>query len=189
MGKVIAIVGVDGSGKSTLINKLNYESRHFYSALAKNSGQKISKALYSQSIIRSSRARWFLGYIFKVLIPNLIFILKIKYFSKRLVIFDRFVFDTIVSLKSTPKMSFLEKTMLYILYWFPRPSFVVFLSIDTRLAFKRTGEFSDELLEQKQIALRSLLSSEANTFEFDVTHGSEAALKCILDLGEEENFT
>jgi thymidylate kinase len=189
MGTIIAIMGIDGSGKSSLIKRLPLESRHFYSALSKSRDSKLSGGMQKRKDIRSNKIRWFLGYLIRVVIPNILFILKIKYFSKKLVLYDRFIFDTVVSLNSASKKNILEKIMLLFLNLFPKPNFIIFLSIDPVIAYERTGEFGVEVLRRKQNELRQVLSLERNVHEFEVTNSSESALNLIRELGEEENLT
>ena len=189
MGTIIAIMGIDGSGKSSLIERLPFESRHFYSALSKSRESKFSGGMQKRNNIRCNKMRWFLGYLIKVVIPNILFIIYIKYFSKRLVLYDRYVFDTIVSLNGASKKSSLEKIMLLFLNLFPKPNFIIFLSIDPIIAYERTGEFGVEVLRRKQKELRQVLSLESDVHEFEVTDGSESALNLIRELGEEENLT
>ena len=105
------------------------------------------------------------------------------------VLYDRYVFDTIVSLNGASKKSSLEKIMLLFLNLFPKPNFIIFLSIDPIIAYERTGEFGVEVLRRKQKELRQVLSLESDVHEFEVTDGSESALNLIRELGEEENLT
>ena len=93
MGKIIAVVGIDGSGKSTLIERLKVESTHFYSNV------KSSKKTVNSAKKTYSEFKFLVGTILKIYIPNLLKVLKYRFFSKQTLFFDRYTYDYLILLK------------------------------------------------------------------------------------------
>ena len=145
MGKIIAVLGIDGSGKSTLIHKVGFKSFHFYE-LVKNSSKKevISHKKYN-------KLKFFIGTIWKIYFPNLFKYIRYKFFSDRSIIFDRYTYDYLISLKK--EKSIYNTILYYMFYFFPSPDLVLFLKISPEIAFKRKKEFDIKYLDNRQKSL------------------------------------
>ena len=149
MGKIIAVVGIDGSGKSTLIDKVGFKSFHFYELVRNSSKKRVvtNKKYY--------KLRFFVGTILKIYLPNLLKYVKYKFFSESLVVFDRYSYDYLISLR---KEKSIYNTILYhMFYFFPSPDLVIFLKVSPEVAFERKKEFDVKYLDNRQKALSHVL--------------------------------
>lgn len=155
MGKIITVIGIDGSGKSTLIDKLGYQSFHFY-----NGVKKSKKTESTTSKRKFSKERFFLGTILKIYIPNLISYIKHKFTGKSTLVFDRYTFDYLILLKK--KKSFYNNILYFLFYFFPLPDKVVFLEVEPEVAFERKQEFDIKYLSERQESLKKAISHVPN---------------------------
>ncbi len=145
--KIIVFLGVDGSGKSTLIksifnkNKIKYKMIHFtpdYFRKKKNpvinphENTKRSKVISLLKIIY-----WIFNFqIFKIL----------NYNSKKIFLFDRYLFDLIIDPKRY-RFSLSDKTIKFIIKPLLKPDLVVLL----------TGNPKKIYLRKKEIKLRDTI--------------------------------
>lgn len=155
MGKIIAVIGVDGSGKSTLIEKTKWESSHFYKGVKKNKESSLKTKVKIDE--KANNFKFFIGTILKVYIPNFYKFFKYKYFSKENLIFDRYTYDYLSSLKCE-RESIFKKLIYFLFKIFPSPDFVVFLSVDPMVAYERKKEFNIEHLRKKQNKLLDIVN-------------------------------
>jgi thymidylate kinase len=156
MGKIITVIGIDGSGKSTLIQKVGNKSFHFYDGLKKKS---VGDNNVNENIKYNKKfpnTRFFLGSIIKILIPNLFKFYYYKYFTKSDLLFDRYTFDYLILLEK--KKSFYHKILYLLFNYFPSPDFVVFLEIEPQIAFNRKKEFDVLYLTLRQKELKKVIS-------------------------------
>lgn len=154
MGKIITVIGIDGSGKSTLIEKVGCKNFHFYDGVKKKSvGNNIENSSYNK---KNPKTRFFLGSIIKILIPNLFKYFYYKFFIKDILVFDRYTFDYLILLKE--KKSFYHKILFALFYYFPVPDYVIFLEIDPQIAFDRKQEFNLPYLSLRQKELKEVIS-------------------------------
>lgn len=156
MGKIISVIGIDGSGKSTLIEKLRYKSYHFYDGVKKKNDSKSSNNINITIVKKYPKTRFFLGTIIKILIPNLIKFYYHKFFIKDILVFDRYTFDYLILLKD--KRSFYNKILYFLFYYFPMSDDVIFLEIDPQIAFNRKHEFDISYLSLRQEELKKAIS-------------------------------
>ena len=145
--KIIVFLGVDGSGKSTLIksifnkNKIKYKMIHFtpdYFRKKKNpvinphKNTKRSKVISLLKIIY-----WIFNFqIFKI----------VNYNSKKIFLFDRYLFDLIIDPKRY-RFSLSDKTVKFIIKPLLKPDLVVLL----------TGNPKKIYLRKKEIKLRDTI--------------------------------
>ena len=155
MGKIIAVIGVDGSGKSTLIEKTKWESSHFYKGVKKNKGSSVNKRVKIDKKVKNFK--FFVGTILKIYIPNFYKLIKYRYFSKVNLIFDRYTYDYLSSLKCD-RESIFKKLIYFMFKTFPSPDFVIFLSVDPEIAYERKNEFNIEHLRKKQDKLLDIVN-------------------------------
>ena len=153
MGKIIAIVGIDGSGKSTLIDRLKVESTHFYSNV-KNS--KKTKTIDKKSKKFASEFNFLVGTFLKIYLPNLFNVLKFKFFGNRNLIYDRYTYDYLILLKR--KRSFFRDILYVLFYYFPKPTLLVCLKVDPEVALKRKKEFDVNYLKNRQEELFKIIN-------------------------------
>lgn len=181
MGKIIAVVGIDGSGKSTLIERLNVESTHFYSNV-KSSKKTVSSGKKTKKTY--SEFKFLVGTILKIYIPNLFKVLKYRFFSKQTLFFDRYTYDYLILLKR--KRTVFRDILYLFFYFFPKPTHLVYLKVDPIVSFQRKKEFDVEYLRNRQEELSNVVINvspkRVNVFDSSINvNEAYEYLKQILD--------
>ena len=147
MGKIIAVIGIDGSGKSTFINKLGIPSKHFHDSTSSKS--KLTTKVVKYKV---SNLKILIGTLLKIYFPNLVIYVRYKYFNKKVFVFDRYSYDFYGRLHS--KDGWHAKVLNFLFFKFPKPDYVIFLDIDPALAFQRKKEHDLPFLKMKQKLLK-----------------------------------
>ena len=142
MGKVVAVIGIDGSGKSTFINNLGYPSRHFF-----DKGHGGGHQQSSQAIKKVSQLKVFISSVLRFYIPNLLAYFKFKLFSTETFIFDRYSYDFRGRVKGK---SIYYTSLNFLFEHFPSPDYVIFLDTHPQIALQRKPEHPIEYLVEKR---------------------------------------
>ena len=166
-------MGVDGSGKSTLINKLikslskKYKKikylhlRPYLFLLDKRtviSNPHINKSLHSKTISLIKILVWLFIYKF--------FFLLNRNKKNQLIIFDRYAHDLLID-KVRYRFNLPKKITKYILNLFPEPDLWVILKAPINIIEKRKKELSTKELRKQMKKYISFSNLKKNTFLID----------------------
>jgi thymidylate kinase len=182
MGQVIAVIGIDGSGKTSFINNLGFPTRHFYQ---KNSPAE-TKRIFKSKNVKAGKLKIFISSIVRFYIPNILFFFKYKVFSDKTVVFDRYSYDFHGRLENN---HFLIKFLNYLFKRFPEPNYIIFLDVDPQVAKKRKDEHElNYLLRKRELLIeatrkldnKKLIIIENNQ---DTLNGKSGFIKSIISKG------
>jgi len=152
MNKFIVIMGVDGSGKSTIITELKDKikvsySFHFcptnkYNKIGVINNSPHSKKPHSISIsiikIIYLFIHFFLGYLINI----------IKFKRKGHIIGDRYFYDVIIDL--TRYRIHNKLNLSFIQYFIPKPDLLIFIDCSPKIILSRKKELTfDEIVRQR----------------------------------------
>jgi thymidylate kinase len=152
---VIAFMGVDGSGKSTLIKELNKQLKKKYKQI-KNlhlrpyfffiDKRTVNKNPHNQKPVRSQFASL-------AIIMMWLFVYRIFFFinlkkKHRLIIFDRYAHDLLID-KVRYRFNLSQKITQFILNLFPQPHLWLILKAPIRLIEKRKKELPTPELKRQ----------------------------------------
>tara|TARA_Y100001935_G_scaffold167615_1_gene138085 strand:+ start:17653 stop:18804 length:1152 start_codon:yes stop_codon:yes gene_type:complete len=185
-GLCIAVLGVDGSGKSTLIKSINnncsklFRTTHNFHLKPRLIGQKAKGKAISNPLNKKpyhffmSLAKLFLTWIDYFL--GYFVLIYPKKIRSGLVIFDRYKQDLYVS----PERFRISRTNSYflkMLYRFmPNADFVIFLKGDPKKIFARKCEISiDEIISQQE-KFKDLIVKNKNYVILDTVSNNEEAI-------------
>ena len=151
---VIAFMGVDGSGKSTLIKKLNKRLKKRYKKIKYlhlrpyfflTDTRTVNKNPHSQKF-RSKLVSIFI--IFNWLfVYHIFFLINLK-LKNHLIIFDRYAHDLLID-KARYRLNLSKKFTKYILSLFPEPNLWLFLEAPLKLVEKRKKELPTKELKRQ----------------------------------------
>ena len=166
-------MGVDGSGKSTLINKLikslskKYKKikylhlRPYLFLLDKRtviSNPHINKSLHSKTISLIKILVWLFIYKF--------FFLLNRNKKNQLIIFDRYAHDLLID-KIRYRINLSNKLIKYLLNFFPEPHLWIILKAPINIIEKRKKELSAKELRKQMKKYISFSNLKKNTFLID----------------------
>lgn len=186
-GLFIAIIGTDGSGKSTVINKLSAELAPVFRRISlqhwkpslfnKNNSQKITVTEPHKEAPRS---------IFVSCVKLLIYLLQylsgyvIKIFPMKvrstLIVFDRYYYDFLVDQKRF-RLKLPKKIIKIFSFLIPRPDLIFHLNTKPSIALERKNELNlEELKRQNEefASLRNLLKER-----FFIIENNEDAVSAV----------
>lgn len=191
-GLVIVVIGTDGSGKSTVINKLNstlapafrrVKNYHWKpNILWENNSKNIvvtEPHKYPPRIFILSLVKLFF-YIWQYLFGYLLRIYP-KKIKSTLVIFDRYYYDMVIDQKrfrmKLPK-SFIE----FFIPVIPKPDLVFFLKTEASVALKRKNELNIEELKRQNSAFEQIVKENPNGFY--AINNDEAIEDSIIEISQ-----
>lgn len=135
----IAIIGVDGSGKSSIINELN-------SIFSDNSvivymGQKDYETKLLKKLVNKEKCNIIHKIIKRILMIYEQFKRYYKYrFTKKIVFFDRYVDDSFINSRKSEKIF---NNLLYKVV-FPKPKLKIYMYCNTEISFRRKTDIIDK---------------------------------------------
>ena len=162
--KIISFSGIDGSGKSTQVDKLykyfrkskkKVEKIHLF---GKNNTihSKLNRNKFSYFFLRKIKKSNFLlmGFRIKFYVASIFFLfeswyiyLKLLFFNKNeIILIDRYFYDHFIKLISNEK----NKPDIFLNYirLFPKPNCRFFIDIHENISFKRKKEYNVRKLKQ-----------------------------------------
>ena len=182
---VIAFMGVDGSGKSTLIKKLNKRLKKKYKRIKylhlrpyfflkdtrtvnqNPHGQKLRSKLVSFLIIFN----WLFVY-------RVFFFINLK-LKNQLIIFDRFAHDLLID-KARYRLNLSQKFTKYILSLFPEPNLWLILNAPIKLVEKRKKELPTKELKRQMKEYLSFSKKKSNSLIINTSYEIEKNISLIL---------
>jgi thymidylate kinase len=165
---VVAFMGVDGSGKSTLVKKLSYHLKNNYKK-TKNlhlrpyffltDKRTVVSKPHQQKNLRSQTASLFI-------ILTWLFIYRIFFFlnlrkKNQLIIFDRYAHDLLID-KVRYRYNLSEKITKFILSFFPEPHLWIFLKSPIKLIEKRKKELPTKELKRQMKEYSNFFKIKSN---------------------------
>ena len=152
---VIAFMGVDGSGKSTMINALKKKLKTKFSKIRYLHLRPYLFLLDKRTVVKNphqiSRTNYKFINFFRILIWLFMYRLYFKFLSfqkKELILFDRYVHDILID-NVRYNFNLSKNFMSKILELFPKPDLWVYLNAPKHILNKRKQELSkDELCKQ-----------------------------------------
>jgi thymidylate kinase len=184
---VIGILGPDGSGKSTIIDKLEqyplFINRYYFHLKPIVIDESKSVTIddpHSKSVYSSSKSYLKLFYfIYQYNFGWIKNILKLKIKSS-LVIFDRYFDDMLVDYKRYRYGGSL-KVAKFARYFIPKPDLYFILTTDADVIYKRKQEVPFEELERQVKKYRELADGK-RYFNIDVNRTPEEIVKEIVEI-------
>ncbi len=151
---IVSFMGVDGSGKSTLIKKLKKKLKRNFKAI-KYLHLRPYLILLDKSEVNKNPHKFeersnFFSFIilFYWLIEYKIFFLFNKRKKNQLIIFDRYVHDILID-KTRYRHSLSPSFTRKILNFFPEPDLWIILNVSSSIAEKRKKELSKKELKRQ----------------------------------------
>jgi len=202
-GLLIAFAGVDGAGKTTIINQLAFDSERYFikgktkkfywrpfllprlALLFKKQDSNneeydiLGKRIYQNSLKNSFIS--FVKYLYYVLdyiFGRILYLSNIK--TGGLVIFDRYHFDNIVYPERFG-FSVNHSFMRFVDKWcIPRPDILFYLSADSNELYERKKEISVEVINSQKKRYKAEISSNGNIIEIDTGKSFRDTNKTII---------
>lgn len=182
---VIAFMGVDGSGKSTLIKKLNKRLKKRYKKIKYlhlrpyfflTDTRTVNKNPHSQKF-RSKLVSIFI--IFNWLfVYHIFFLINLK-LKNHLIIFDRYAHDLLID-KARYRLNLSKKFTKYILSLFPEPNLWLFLEAPLKLVEKRKKELPTKELKRQMKEYSSFSKKKTNSLTVNTSYKIEKNISLIL---------
>lgn len=182
----IVFVGVDGSGKSSIINNIELENKiifHFCPVSRYNKSKTIVSNPHNQKLY----SEWLSG--IKVFLLFILFwfgYLKNIYLKKKsnLIIGDRYIYDIYFD-PIRYRLKINKNILSKILHLFPKPDFVFCCYGSPDEIYKRKPELSLKVIKQQQNIIKLFASEKdnwvgLNTTDFDLNEVSRKVLKYII---------
>lgn len=192
-GLFIIVIGTDGSGKSTIINKIITDLAPIYRRTAlfhwkptffnnNKSENVVVKEPHKQeprsTLISSIKLllyflQYLLGYVFKI-VP-----MKIR---STLIIFDRYYYDILVDQRRF-RIKLPKKIISFLGNFVPKPYLIFFLDTDAELAFKRKSEITIEELKRQRkefLKIKTILGDKFYSIKNNA--GVDDAVKNIISM-------
>lgn len=173
-GLSIAVVGTDGSGKSTVINRVIQElAPSFRRTIIYHWKPKIFNGIYSKNIVvtepHKEAPRSVIISSLKLIVYTLQYgigyFLQIypKKIKSTFIIFDRYYYDMIVDQRRF-RMKLPKKIIQFFSNFIPKPDLVFYLKTDPSIALKRKNELDLRELERQNNEFASLITLLSNRF-------------------------
>ena len=183
---VIALMGVDGSGKSTLIKQLNKRLKYNYIKI-KNLHLRPYLFLTDTSIINSNphsllKPRWKITNFIMILVW--LFMYRIFFFMNKkkknqLITFDRYAHDLLID-ATRYKYNLPKRMTKFLLTLFPKPNLWIYLEAPIKIIEKRKKELTrSELIRQKN-EYKKLLNKESNVLVVNTNQKIEKNISLIV---------
>jgi thymidylate kinase len=138
MKKTIAILGVDGTGKSTVIDKLSNKlyDRCFVQYMGYRSFENPKIEMIQK---KTDRTRW--DTLYRIWLIYLCYWKRYNNAvnSEKIVLFDRYVHEIYINAKGFYRLLY---TFLY-KYLYPKPKRIVYLYCSSEISFKRKSDILD----------------------------------------------
>ena len=170
---VIAFMGVDGSGKSTLIKHLNKSLKKNYKKI-KNLHLRPYFFLTDKSIVNKNphdqkpvRTQFvsFIMIIVWLIIYYIFFLINLNK-KNQLIIFDRYVHDLLID-KVRYRFNLPIKFTQYVLNLFPKPHLWIILKAPIKLIEKRKKEMPTDELRRQMSEYLTILKKKKNLLILD----------------------
>jgi thymidylate kinase len=183
---VIAFMGVDGSGKSTLIKgikkklKKKYQSIkyiHLRPYLFLTDKSTINKNPHNQKKIKS-QFESFLKILFWLFMYKIFFFIKFKK-KNQLIIFDRYAHDLLVD-KKRYRFNLTKKLTKYILSFFPTPNLWIILTAPINKIEKRKKELSTSELKRQVKSYINFAKSKKNSLIVNTGKNIQSCISLII---------
>lgn len=162
--KSICVVGMDGTGKSTLVKKLHQWLGEKESVIQYMGMKNWETGLAKYYFTNLEEKKYFvvIGTCFSIVYELYRRVLKYRN-SKKTIIFDRYIDERIISLHKArkPWKRFLLKCFFrFAFLFFHRPSIMIYLTCDARTSFDRKDDINSQEVKQ------SFLESKKDMDEF-----------------------
>jgi len=182
---VVSFMGVDGTGKTTLIKKLSKKLSNKYKKI-KYLHLRPYLFLLDKSLINSNPHKHKQPHsMFVSLIKILIWLFIYKFFffinlkkKNQLIIFDRYVHDLLID-KIRYRFNLNNSLTKYILNLFPEPHLWLFLKAPIEIIEKRKKELSTRELKKQMKAYMSFAKTKKNSLLIDTNKNTAENLSLI----------
>jgi thymidylate kinase len=189
-GLSIAILGLDGSGKSTVINGVK---ANLYTAFRRQQYYHLIPVEISKENKVNTNPQGEKPYSFFVSFIKLLYLIfkynlgyvkvYLKLIKSTFVIFDRYFDDILIDklrFRFKGPRIFLKVTTFLI----PKPKIYIYLDTSGEVAFKRKNELSVEELNRQRIQYLTLIKTKKNGYIIDAEQNLEKVIfdteKCVL---------
>ena len=183
---VIALMGVDGSGKSTLIEHLNKKLKKKYIKI-QNLHLRPYFFLTDTSTVNSNphntkKKRLKIISFFIILVW--LFMYRIFFFvnlkkKNQLIIFDRYAHDLLID-KVRYRFNLNKKITRFILKLFPKPNLWIFLNPPIKIIEKRKKELPTHELTRQSNEYQKLLKKEPNVLTINTNKKNAKNISLII---------
>ena len=152
---VVAFMGVDGSGKSTIINALKKKLKTKFSKIRYLHLRPYLFLLDKRTVIKNphqiNRSNYKFINFFRILIWLFMYRVYFKFLSyqkKELILFDRYAHDVLID-NVRYNFNLSKNAMSKILKLFPKPDLWVYLNAPKHILNKRKQELSNDELDKQ----------------------------------------
>jgi len=166
---VVSLMGVDGSGKTTFVTKLNKKFKKRYKKI-KNLHLRPYFFLTDTSIVNSnphnqkpprSEISSLITILMWLFIYHIFFFLNLNK-KNQLIIFDRYAHDILID-KKRYRLTLSKKITQFILSLFPKPDLWIVLKGPIKLIEKRKKELPTNELKRQMSEYKNLSKTQKNT--------------------------
>jgi len=182
---VIAFMGVDGSGKSTLIKQLNKHLKKKYTKIKNLHLRPYFFLTDTRTVIKDPHGQKMRSkFISLLIIFNWLFVYRIFFFinlklKNHLIIFDRYAHDLLID-KIRYRLNLSKKFTRFILSLFPEPHLWLFLKAPIRLVEKRKKELPTKELKRQMKEYLNLSKKKTNSLTINTSSKIEKNISLIL---------
>jgi len=183
-GFLVVFIGVDGSGKTLYSKKIGdiFSEYQGFSRFHLNKDSEVEETLIDPRV-RTKSIRFFLKKSKTILKLYMFLDQYVKFFRKGLygylrgdiLIFDRYIYDSLVLDIRSDKISFFDKLLLWLTL---RPDIVFFIHANDESIFKRKGDNSLNEINRQQ-RLFGQISNYENFVNIDTEKGVEKTIQTI----------
>lgn len=183
---VIAFMGVDGSGKTTLSNKLNKKLKNNYKKIKKLhlrpylflTDRRVSITNPHKSKNPRPQVISFIMILIWLFMYRIFFLINLKE-KNQLIIFDRYAHDLLID-KIRYKFNLPIRVTQFILKFFPEPDLWVFLNAPIKLIEKRKKELPIQELKRQLQKYMNLSKKKKNCLVINTSFTIEKNISLIL---------